>query len=249
MDHLYKSHSWKYGMMLCIPNVLLASNASKKLAVNEVTFTHAVFWGAAHPDVSSCWSETRTFEMCCVKWDSGALPGQKCWSNGNRPQLYQLCCIAKPDQPPRSFFSCVGRGVFWERLRQTVSLFRSFQALSDTPLEKANPHECLLGGVLASMLTLVHITTANRSMERKVQDYDRAEYLLKVLFSSPVTLEEILASGWPLFLTLDFFRWDPGFQELADKRLPGVMAGDQTMRWSNTLSTAIQAESNGRIPH
>lgn len=234
--------------MLCIPNVLLASNASKKLAVNEVTFTHAVFWGAAHPDVSSCWSETRTFEMCCVKWDSGALPGQKCWSNGNRPQLYQLCCIAKPDQPPRSFFSCVGRGVFWERLRQTVSLFRSFQALSDTPLEKANPHECLLGGVLASMLTLVHITTANRSMERKVQDYDRAEYLLKVLFSSPVTLEEILASGWPLFLTLDFFRWDPGFQELADKRLPGVMAGDQTMRWSNTLSTAIQAESNGRIP-
>ncbi|CAE7358434.1 unnamed protein product [Symbiodinium pilosum] len=54
-------------------------------------------------------------------------------------------------------------------------------------------------------------------------------------------------SGWPLFLTLDFFRFDKVFQDMAEKRLPGVFAGLQTMRYSNTLSGAIQAEQGGRI--
>ena len=245
MDKVFWSHTWR------LPQVLLASvcgvYGSKQRGINEVTYKNALYWGSAHPDVSGCWSPNRTFEACCVKWDSGILPGQSCWTE-NPEKEYEACCIAKPDQPPRSFFSCVGKSVFWERLRQTLSLFQSFQVLNDTPLDKADPKECLLGGVVASMIRLVHVTTVNRSIEKKGQDYDHAEYLLKVLFSSPVTLEEILASGWPLFLTFDFFRWDPGFQDLANQRMPGVMAGDRTMRWSNTLGNAIQGESGGRIP-
>lgn len=237
------SHAWSFPQLLAL---VVGVHAAKYKTINDVTYKHALFWGSAHPDVSGCWSEELTFERCCVKWDTGVVPGKSCWRN--HESEYQACCVAKADQPPRSFFSCVGKGLFWERLRQTVSLFQSFQVLHDTPLDQADPKECLLGGVLASMITLVHVTTANRSMEKKVQDYDRAEYLLKVLFSSPVSLEEILSSGWPLFLTLDFFRWDPGFHQLADQRIPGVMAGDRTMRWSNTLLTAIQGESSGRIP-
>ena len=246
------SYAWKglrVASVFGLPQVSLGWSApAVGFAANEVTYKHALFWGAAHPDISGCWSGNRSFEKCCVRWESNTRPGELCWSQDKRLQQYEACCIAKPDQPPRSFFSCVGKGLFWERLRQTLSLFRSFEALKETPLAKANPEECLLGGVLASMVALVHVTTANRSMEKKLEDYDRVEYLLKVLFSSPVTLEEILASGWALFLTLDFFRFDPGFHHLAEKRLPGILAGDRSMRWSNTLSTAIQGESSGRIP-
>lgn len=245
MDSFFWSHTWR------LPPLLLALAcgiyASKQRGINEVTYKHALYWGSAHPDVSGCW-ENRTFEVCCVKWDSGILPGQSCWPESILANEYERCCVAKPDRPPRSFFSCVGKGVFWERLRQTLSLFQSFQVLNDTPLDKADPKECLLGGVLASMIRLIHVTTVNRSIEKKSRDYDRAEYLLKVLFTSPVTLEEILASGWPLFLSLDFFRWDSGFQEFANQRMPGIMAGDRTMRWSNTLTNTIQGESSGRIP-
>ena len=77
--------------------------------------------------------------------------------------------------------------------------------------------------------------------------YDKVEHAVRVLFESPISLEEILMSGWPLFLTLDFFRFDKVFQDMAEKRLPGVFAGLQTMRYSNTLSGAIQAEQGGRI--
>ena len=242
MECSFASHSWKTLRLLLFAVCGHATNQE----VNDFTYKKALFWGAAHPDHSGCWERDRTFERCCVKWDSGTSVGQQCWPNETGKE-YQSCCVAKADQPPRSFFSCVGKGLFWERLRQTLSLFQSFQALAKTPLEEADPKECLLGGVLASLLALVHITRVNRTLEQKHQDYDRAEYMLKVLFSSPITLEEILVSGWPLFLTLDFFRFDVGFQQLAERRLPGIMAGDQTLRFCNTLSSSIQGESVQRI--
>ena len=237
MGGLFLSHAW------AVHGAVGYGLAAK---VNEVTYQHSLAWGAAHPDVSGCWSEHRTFETCCVKWEADTVPGENCWTD--RAKFYNECCVAKSSWPPRASFSCSGRGVFWERLRQTVSLFRAFTALNDTPLHKADPKECLLGGVMASLVALVHVTTRNRTLEMKNKDFDRAEYLMKVLFSSPVTLEEILTSGWPLFLTMDFFRWDAGFLDLANQRLPGVMAGERTMRWSNTLSGAIEEAGAGRIP-
>ena len=78
-------------------------------------------------------------------------------------------------------------------------------------------------------------------------DYERAEGLLLVLFSSPVTFEEVLVSGWPLFLSLDLFRADEGFLQMARQRLPLQTPGEHTLKWSEVVVKSIQNGQGSRI--
>lgn len=100
------------------------------------------------------------------------------------------------------------------------------------------------------MLSLIHVGHYRqyRTQEQKDEDYDRAESLLLTLFSSPVTLEEILVSGWPLFISLDLFRFDEAFQQMAHKRLPLQPPKEHTIKWSETVVKAVQNGQGRRIP-
>lgn len=244
---VFRSHTWALSLQAAVGSLAVA--AASALG-GGTTYQDAVWWGAAHPDITGCWLGNRSFERCCVNWNIlDELPGKACWSEADHAASYQACCVPKNDWAPRSFFSCADTGIYWERLRQTLSLFRSLTALQHSPLNGAAPQECLIGGVLVSLLELVYVSyeLRNASAPRWEHAYNKVENSMRILFSSPVSLEEILVSGWPLFLTLDFFRFDNRFQELATQRLPGVFAGFQTMKYSNTLSAAIQAEQGNRI--
>lgn len=238
---LFCSHSWYLSIATIAGQALGFTHNSH---FSQSTYDHALRWGAAHPDSSGCWSGNQTFETCCVHWN-GAPPGT-CW-DGSR--TYESCCVAKTEWAPRSF-SCNDKGLYWQRLRQTLSLFRVFTELRETPLDQASPKECLIGGVLSSMLSLIHVGHYRqyRTQEQKDEDYDRAESLLLTLFSSPVTLEEILVSGWPLFISLDLFRFDEAFQQMAHKRLPLQPPKEHTIKWSETVVKAVQNGQGRRIP-
>lgn len=244
MNQAFFSHSWR----LVLP-ILAVHAAPLNLRLEEVgsspaTYQQALWWGAAHPDVTGCFSGNKTFERCCVNWVDDTIPSG-CWEDVS---AYDSCCVAKADWAPRSF-SCNDHGLYWQRLRQTLSLFRVFTELRETPLDRASPRECIIGGVLASILSLVHVGhyKGSRSQAQKEMDYDRAEDLLLVLFNSPVTLEEILVSGWPLFISLDLFRFDEAFQEMARQRLPLQALDAHTLRWSDSFVEVIQRGQGSRI--
>ena len=246
----FLSHAWHvFASMAATSSTCRAQKPPGIQAVYE----QALQWGAAHPDISDCWLESsnQTFEACCVQWSRNETPGQDCWDAGQRTKRYEHCCVPKLDWAPRSFFSCTGKGAYWERLRQTLALFRDFKELSSTPLVNADPQKCLIGGVLGHMLALVHVShyKHGRTQAQKDRDYDAAEYLLKALLQSPVSLEELLVTGWPLFLSLDLFRLDPGFQRMAQRRVPiPVRLSEESRRWSHELGQAIDAGSGKRIP-
>eukprot|EP00435_Cladocopium_sp_Y103_P050424 s561_g15.t1 len=251
MPELFTSHSWCLDLPLVISISALVFGAAQSSPYSDIsdTYNQALWWGAAHPGdppgTNGCFSSNRTFEHCCVSWtgEPGELP--RCWENQGAEGMegtegsqltYDACCVAKHHWAPRSF-SCDGKGIYWQRLYQTLALFRVFTELNETPLNQASPHECLVGGVLASILSLIHIgyDRQYRTQEQKDMDYERAEGLLLVLFSSPVTLEEVLVSGWPLFLSLDLFRADDGFLQMARQRLPLQAPGEHTLKWSEVV--------------
>ena len=244
-EALFASHSWRALSASVVVVAGIQGFSTQSQAVHELAFE----WGAAHPDLSGCWSGNETFEACCISWSLNETPGQACWG-AHRSARYAHCCIPKPDFAPRSFFSCTGKGIYWERFRQTLALFRDFSELSTTPLDKANPKECLIGGVLGQVLALVHVSHYKhyRSQAEKERDYDRAEHFLRVLLQSPVSLEEVLVSGWPLFLSLDLFRSDPSFQNMAQRRLTNPFSlSKESQQWSYSFSHAIGAGSGKRI--
>jgi len=245
MGDPFSSHSWCLNLPLVLS--LATFQVGSGVTSAEETYKQALWWGAAHPshpDIDGCFSRNRTFEHCCVRWEN-EIP--TCWSSeGNL--TYESCCIAKQHWAPRSF-SCNGQGLYWRRLRQTLALFRVFTELNDSPLNKASPHECLVGGVLASMLSLIHLGhyKHSRTPENKSRDYEVAENLLLQLFRSPITLEEILVSGWPLFVSLDLFRSDKGLQQMAQERLPLQPPGPHTLKWSEVVVKSIEQGQSRRI--
>lgn len=264
MPELFTSHSWCLDLPLVISISALVCGAAlsnPSTSYSDIgdrdTYNQALWWGAAHPGdppgTNGCFSSNRTFETCCVSW-TGELP--TCWEKEQGAQMemegsnltYDACCVAKHHWAPRSF-SCDGKGMYWQRLYQTLALFRVFTELNETPLNQASPQECLVGGVLASILSLIHIgyDRQYRTQEQKDMDYERAEGLLLVLFSSPVTLEEVLVSGWPLFLSLDLFRADEGFLQMARQRLPLQTPGEHTLKWSEVVVKSIQNGQGSRI--
>lgn len=264
MPDLFTSHSWCLDLPFVISISALVCGAAlsnPSTSYSDIgdrdTYNQALWWGAAHPGdppgTNGCFSSNRTFETCCVSW-TGELP--TCWEKQGAQMermegsnlTYDACCVAKHHWAPRSF-SCDGKSMYWQRLYQTLALFRVFTELHETPLNQASPQECLVGGVLASILSLIHIgyDRQYRTQEQKDMDYERAEGLLLVLFSSPVTLEEVLVSGWPLFLSLDLFRADEGFLQMARQRLPLQTPGEHTLKWSEVVVKSIQNGQGSRI--
>ena len=244
MREVFSSHTWIFDVPLII--ALAAGRSQVETHRETYTYQQALWWGAAYPgdpdDTSGCFSSNRTFEQCCVSWTEPP----NCWRAENL--TYESCCVAKQHWAPRSF-SCNSKGPYWQQLHQTLALFRVFTELNETPLNKASPRECFIGGVLASILSLIHLGQDRqyRTQEQKDQDYERAEDLLLVLFRSPVTLEEILVSGWPLFLSLDLFRTDEGFRQMAQERLPLEAPGEHTLKWADLLIKSIQHGQGSRI--
>ena len=99
------------------------------------------------------------------------------------------------------------------------------------------------------MLSLIHLGhyKHSRTPENKSRDYEEAENLLLQLFRSPITLEEILVSGWPLFVSLDLFRSDKGLQQMAQERLPLQPPGPHTLKWSEVVVKSIEQGQSRRI--
>lgn len=181
-------------------------------------------WRGAMPDATGCWVEAGfTFEKCCVPWgakDLGSIyrGNPACWTHGF---TYDRCCL--PPEVPRDFFSCDQSGSAWRHFREGMGLSKPFTECGISDVLQLAVDECLLGGVLAALVHIhmtVEIVNRQGSAAGGIEGvFDRGARLLWLVLNSPLSLDEILSSGWPLFKTLLTLAAYPRLQLLAAARL------------------------------
>eukprot|EP00928_Gymnodinium_smaydae_P054734 TRINITY_DN38467_c0_g1_i1.p1 TRINITY_DN38467_c0_g1~~TRINITY_DN38467_c0_g1_i1.p1 ORF type:complete len:777 (+),score=47.98 TRINITY_DN38467_c0_g1_i1:58-2331(+) len=146
-----------------------------------------------------CWNSQITFEQCCVPWDAkdavSALETKGnplCWTSGFS---YEQCCV--PGPVPRDMFMCDDRGEIWQRFRRDMMFGANFAHTDLATLRFADTSTCLLGGLIVALAFLVAASASNKetSFDRT---FDFASAILRLVFLSPASLDEVLASGWPL---------------------------------------------------
>lgn len=171
--------------------------------VDIAAFSSARGLVAATPDSSGCWKESHdfTFEVCCVAWSDAdvGVGDPNCWT---LDYSYERCCL--PRATPRSFFSCEERGPIWQRFRREVALSRNLASSGLLDILRMPVSNCFLGSLVA---VLLHVYVVSASEETRpdsssgynlFQAYNRASDWLKVMLRSPISMDEVLSSGWPV---------------------------------------------------
>eukprot|EP00927_Polykrikos_kofoidii_P010904 TRINITY_DN14601_c0_g1_i1.p1 TRINITY_DN14601_c0_g1~~TRINITY_DN14601_c0_g1_i1.p1 ORF type:complete len:836 (+),score=120.16 TRINITY_DN14601_c0_g1_i1:100-2607(+) len=175
----------------------------------------SVPWAAqASLDQSHCWVDGYTFEICCVPWGgAGDTAGQAgCWESG---YSYEYCCPFVAGRPPRDFFTCGDRGHSWQRFRRNMILGRTFSDSNVSGMIKLDARECLLGAFVAALARLFLTMTIDPASSAADADFMHADYLFQTILRSPLSFDEILASGWPLGMLLATLRTVPAIQDKA----------------------------------
>eukprot|EP00971_Amphidinium_carterae_P009428 186175-Amphidinium_carterae.1 len=207
----------------------------------------ALVWGAAFPDTTDCWSTDRTFEQCCVAWDLEGSVVPRCKLEGGQSlaAFHDKCCVPSKSWPPRSFFSCTHQDEYWQVLRKVLALKDELTTLIHrAPPYLANLEECIVGGVTARIVEIAiasryWLQQIKREAASKLEDYESAEQSLDVLLRSPITLEELLASGWEIFTAVSFLRSLEAVQ-VARQYLPGLHTGMSTTQRGIDLLAAVR---------
>eukprot|EP00931_Biecheleriopsis_adriatica_P077510 TRINITY_DN51060_c0_g1_i1.p1 TRINITY_DN51060_c0_g1~~TRINITY_DN51060_c0_g1_i1.p1 ORF type:complete len:704 (+),score=118.90 TRINITY_DN51060_c0_g1_i1:178-2289(+) len=157
-------------------------------------------WGAATPEPSTCWvQEGFTFEFCCVAWEENdvGVGNRLCWTEG---YTFEKCCAAR--LVPRDLFSCADRGLLWQRFRHEVGLSRDLAGSGLKEAVKRPIATCLLGGLVAALSHLAAVASRALHDRREASVlptvFDRANSVLALVLRSPVSLDEMLVSGWPI---------------------------------------------------
>eukprot|EP00927_Polykrikos_kofoidii_P010905 TRINITY_DN14601_c0_g2_i1.p1 TRINITY_DN14601_c0_g2~~TRINITY_DN14601_c0_g2_i1.p1 ORF type:complete len:810 (+),score=93.27 TRINITY_DN14601_c0_g2_i1:57-2432(+) len=193
----------------------------------------------ASVDQSNCWIRGRSFEHCCVPWrgPSNRTSHRDCWSRG---YTYESCCPPVPGRPPRDFFLCGDRHDRWRKFRLNMILQRNFAEADVSGMIKRDPRECLLGALVAALAYLFMAATFKPGKNASEFEYLRADRLLGVVLRSPMTFDEIFASGWPIGTFLANLRTLPAIRERSLRVFgkPPDLTADET-RVAATISDAI----------
>lgn len=198
---------------------------------------------------SDCWNQGWTWEHCCVPWsdkDKG-IGNVGCWTHGF---TYERCCEPTPGKP-REFFACGGRGELWERFRRDMMLGRDWSSTQAALVVQRHISECLLGAVLAALVHLAVVVVARERLGGDASEaWAVADQYLRVLLMSPVSIEEIVASGWPMGHVFAMLRMMPWIEDKA-ARLAEACGGPpeesgEALRLASTVARALGLEQ--RVP-
>ncbi|CAE7840766.1 unnamed protein product [Symbiodinium sp. CCMP2592] len=162
--------------------------------------------------LKSCWSN-RTWEECCaVRSETYGTGLQDCFLGES---AWQSCCNVT--EVPRDIFSCRDRGEEWRRLRTGLIYAAPLQQLPSPERMRWRASECLLGALLASLiqLSLEGFFTDGLMSQRVGVGFQIAEDLFTLLLRSPISVNEIMLSGWHLGAVLLFLRQFPQIESHA----------------------------------
>mmetsp|Transcript_87424 Transcript_87424/g.280443 ORF Transcript_87424/g.280443 Transcript_87424/m.280443 type:complete len:708 (+) Transcript_87424:61-2184(+) len=166
--------------------------------------------------VSSCWSAAFTFERCCAGWrvEDVGVGNTECWVTG---LTYERCCVPSLGAP-RDIFACRDAAPAWSDLRRVIGFANP---LGDRPLKAfhLDVKECLLGALAAAMATALHLSYDDRH-GKAMSAYSKADWLLRVVMRSSVSLEELVSCGWGLFTMMFSLVRSPSSAEKFGLRSP-----------------------------
>ncbi|CAK9059963.1 unnamed protein product [Durusdinium trenchii] len=163
---------------------------------------------------AGCWAN-QTWEHCCAAKSEYGTGHGSCFGSLHR---YKACC--EPSQVPRDIFRCQDRGKVWSELRTGIIYARVFHELPDSESLRWRAGECFIGALMASLVFLAY-AGAKRSSEKILQQgWHLAEELFSILLRSPITIDELLLSGWHLGAILLFLRTLPSVEQIAGPWAP-----------------------------
>ncbi|CAE7807977.1 unnamed protein product [Symbiodinium sp. CCMP2456] len=155
----------------------------------------------------SCWSNRSWEECCAVRSEAYGTGLQDCFLS---PSTWDRCCNVT--QVPRDIFSCRDRGEEWQRLRMGIMYAVPLQQLPNPARMRWRASECLLGGLLASLiqLSMEGFSAGDGFLSQRVSTaWEIAEDLFTLVLRSPLSVNEIMLSGWHLGAVLLFLRQVP----------------------------------------
>ncbi|CAJ1403468.1 unnamed protein product [Effrenium voratum] len=172
--------------------------------------------------MAGCWVN-KTWESCCAvaapEWGLGGCDAG--------PGYFEECCRAR--EAPRQIFSC-SKSAEWSALRIGVIYARPFTELPDLEALRWRASECFLGSVTAALcfLALEGAQAEVRGLSGRLSSAFRvAEELVVLLLRSPISMDEVLLSGWHLGAILLFLRSLKSIEEVAGPWDPDPVAGSE----------------------
>ncbi|CAE8637536.1 unnamed protein product, partial [Polarella glacialis] len=191
-------------------------------------------WGASVPDFTGCWAEPGfDFQVCCVAWtpEGVGVGNPNCWQAG---YTFEHCC--QPTLTPRDLFSCDERDPLWRTFRREMYLSRNLAGSGLFEALKLEMSDCLLGGLLAALSHVVAVASTVTTLEGTIHSrerenaeavlpkvYERASSLLRMVLRSPLSLDEILQSGWAIGKVLTSLRFMKPVYEYLQVRTSGIL--------------------------
>lgn len=153
-------------------------------------------WGQAAPDASGCWGMGFTFELCCVNWSTGggsddAGLSRECWAPGFSQER---CCT--PREVPRDLFACRDRGKDWVDFRKDLMLGKDVKHTNLPAVLGLRVEQCLLGALIAALVHACHLCSTGKHALDCNRAFTRADDIFKLVLETPVSFDEIVASGW-----------------------------------------------------
>lgn len=159
--------------------------------------------------LADCWVNT-TWEHCCAAPSDLGTGDEECFS-GDR---FIECC--HPRKAPRDIFRCHDRGRDWSDLRTGIIYARVFQELPDPERLRWRPGECFLGAVMSALFYLAIAAGSPKTPEAVLRHaWQHADDMVLLMLRSPVSVDEILLSGWHLGAILVFLRSSPRVEQIA----------------------------------